>query len=299
MTSGQHVVNEISSQPVCWERAVDLARSSSAKLPQPGERVAVIGCGTSWFMAQSYAVLRETAGLGETDAFTASEFPLGRSYDRVVAITRSGTTTEVVDIVRDLKGKTPTTSIIGDPDTPIIDVSSDVIAMPFADEKSVVQTRFATTTLALLRAGLGQDLTKAINDARQAVDSELPSGILERKQFTFLGTGWVIGLASEGALKMREAALAWTEAYPAHEYRHGPKSISDENGVVWFVSEAPDGLSDEVKAFGAMIVQPLFEPMAELIRIQKLAVALSHSKGLDPDLPRHLTRSVILSDSES
>ncbi len=299
MTDGQHIANEISSQPACWERAVDLARSSSAKLPQPGERVAVIGCGTSWFMAQSYAVLRETAGLGETDAFTASEFPLGRSYDRVVAITRSGTTTEVVDIVRDLKGKTPTTSIIGDPNTPIIDVSSDVIAMPFADEKSVVQTRFATTTLALLRAGLGQDLTKAINDARQAVDSELPAGILELKQFTFLGTGWVIGLASEGALKMREAALAWTEAYPAREYRHGPKSISDENGVVWFVSEAPEGLSDEVKTFGAMIVQPLFEPMAELIRIQKLAVALSHSKGLDPDLPRHLTRSVILSDSES
>src|SRR5947209_6066142 len=60
------VETEIISQPDCWRRAVTLAPDS---LPAPGERVAVIGCGTSWFVAQSYAQLREAAGQGETDAF--------------------------------------------------------------------------------------------------------------------------------------------------------------------------------------------------------------------------------------
>ena len=56
----------------------------------------MIGCGTSWFMAAAYAALREQLGAGETDTFAASQFPAERTYDRVVAISRSGTTTEVI-----------------------------------------------------------------------------------------------------------------------------------------------------------------------------------------------------------
>jgi glucosamine 6-phosphate synthetase-like amidotransferase/phosphosugar isomerase protein len=35
--------------------------------------------------------------------------------------------------------------------------------------------------------------------------------------------------------------------------------------------------------------------MAELVKIQRTAVLLAEAKGLDPDRPRHLTRSVVLS----
>src|SRR5918997_2413277 len=103
-----YVDGEIASQPDCWRRAADLA-SRSEGLPRAGERVAVVGCGTSWFMAMAYAALRERAGHGETDAFQASEFPAARRYDRVVAITRSGTTTEVVDLLHRLRGRSRTT----------------------------------------------------------------------------------------------------------------------------------------------------------------------------------------------
>ena len=78
---------ELSSQPDCWRRAVAVAARSEG-LPRNGERVAVVGCGTSWFMAQAYASLRESAGQGETDAFAASELPRRRRYDRLLAITR-------------------------------------------------------------------------------------------------------------------------------------------------------------------------------------------------------------------
>ena len=69
---------EIASQPACWLRAAGLAGTVAGVLPAHGERVAVVGCGTSWFIAQSYAALRETSGHGETDAFAASEMPVGR-----------------------------------------------------------------------------------------------------------------------------------------------------------------------------------------------------------------------------
>ncbi|MBB1255000.1 sugar isomerase, partial [Streptomyces sp. OF3] len=88
---------EINSQPANWRRAAAEVSDHAAALPRRGERVAVVGCGTSWFVAQSYAALRESGGHGETDAFAASEFPTSRHYDRVLTITRSGTTTEVLD----------------------------------------------------------------------------------------------------------------------------------------------------------------------------------------------------------
>ena len=44
------------------------------------------------------------AGQGETDAFAASEMPLGRRYDRVLVLSRSGTTTEILQLLDRLPG---------------------------------------------------------------------------------------------------------------------------------------------------------------------------------------------------
>ncbi|MEO3742500.1 sugar isomerase [Plantactinospora sp. B5E13] len=306
-----HVDAEISSQPECWRQAAALAAGSAGVLPARGERVAVIGCGTSWFMAMAYAVLREQAGHGETDAFQASEFPLDRRYDRIVAITRSGTTTEVLDVLDALRGLRPSTVIVGDPSSPAVDLAADTVALPFADERSVVQTRFATSALALLRAHLGTEITALAADAEVAVRAPLPFDPARVEQITFLGRGWTVGIAHEAALKCREAATAWAEAYPAMDYRHGPISIAAPGRVVWAFGEIPDGLAEDIAATGAAFIhsrtngvhaviggwaagRPPLDPMADLILAQRFAVALAAGRGLDPDAPRHLTRSVVL-----
>ncbi|MFI7618538.1 SIS domain-containing protein [Nonomuraea terrae] len=286
-----HTEAEIASQPSCWRRAVDGVPADA--LPRPGERVAVVGCGTSWFIAMAYAALREQAGHGETDAFAASEFPAGRAYDRVLALSRSGTTTEVLELLS--RTATATTAITADPDTPIMSAADEVVVLDYADERSVVQTRFATTQLALLRASLGEDLTQAVADAERAVAEPLPEELVNAEQFSFLGTGWSVGLAQEAALKMREASRSWTEAYPAMEYRHGPISIAAPGRVTWMLGAAPEGLRAQVEQTGATFVESGLDPMAELIRAQRVAVARAFARGLDPDEPLHLTRSVILS----
>ncbi|MCX5053250.1 MULTISPECIES: SIS domain-containing protein [unclassified Streptomyces] len=289
-----HVEDELSSQPECWIRAASEAARHGGALPAPGERVAIVGCGTSYFMAQAVAALRESAGQGETDAFAASEFPHGRSYDRVVALTRSGTTTEVLDLLGRLKGRARTTAITADPDTPVMAAADVVVVLDFADERSVVQTRFATTALTLLRAHLGLHTDAVVDDARTALATPLPEGLVACTQFTFLGRGWTVGLANEAGLKMREASLAWTEAYPAMEYRHGPISITTHGTAAWMLGEAPEGLPEQVRATGGLWVADGLDPLAGLVRAQRLAVAVAAARGLDPDRPRHLTRSVIL-----
>jgi CRISPR-associated protein Cas5a/b/c len=291
------VQTEISSQPGCWRRAVEVATRSQGLLPRDGERVAIVGCGTSWFMAQAYASLRESSGRGETDAFAASEMPRGRHYDRLLAITRSGTTTEVLRLLHQLRGRQPTLAVTDDPASAVLGAADQTIVLDFADERSVVQTRFATTTLALLRTSLGHDLEPVIAEAEQAVVDDPPAGLLERTQFTFLGSGWSVGLANEAALKLREACQAWAESYPAMEYRHGPISITDARSAVWFLTPPPASLPEEVAATQALVLTPTGDPMAELVKVQRLSVALAAAKGLDPDRPRNLSRSVILSSA--
>jgi len=289
-----HVETELSSQPECWTRAAAQAAEHGSVLPAAGERVAIVGCGTSYFMAQAIAALRESDGQGETDAFPASEFPHGRTYDRVLALTRSGTTTEVLDLLRTLRDRTRTTAVTADPATPVMQLAHDTVVLDYADERSVVQTRFATTALTLLRAHLGLHSDTVAEDARTALAEPLPGKLVECTQFTFLGRGWTVGLANEAGLKMREAALAWTESYPAMEYRHGPISITTEGTATWMFGEAPAGLAEQVRDTGGLWIEGTLDPLAELVRAQRLAVAVAAARGLDPDHPRHLTRSVVL-----
>ena len=82
-------------QEQIWGRAIDPSRHVSLRLltsrrpgrgprssgdrmvlalPERGQRVAIVGCGTSFYMAQSFADLRESSGHGETDAFPRQSF---------------------------------------------------------------------------------------------------------------------------------------------------------------------------------------------------------------------------------
>jgi fructoselysine-6-P-deglycase FrlB-like protein len=154
------------------------------------------------------------------------------------------------------------------------------MALPFASEAAIVQTRFATSVLALLRAHLGENLAGVIADGACALAAELPLDPAKVDQVTFLGSGWTAGLANEAALKCRETALVWSESYPAMEYRHGPIAIA--------------GLAQDIERTGATLVTTELDPLADLIRTQRFALARAAHLGLDPDHPPNLTHSVVL-----
>jgi fructoselysine-6-P-deglycase FrlB-like protein len=287
-------LEEIESQPSVWRQAAETALDVAPRLPPAGRRIAIVGCGTSYYIAQSVAVARESAGQGESDAFVASEMPTTRTYDAVLAISRSGTTTEVARALKALPAGTPSLAISAVPLSPVVEAASDAILLPFADEESIVQTRFATATLALMRAALGHDLAPAIETAEASLAAPLPVDPAEFEHFVFLGHGWTVGLAFEAALKFRETSGAWAEAYPGMEYRHGPISVAGPNTLVWFLGVPAPDLAEAIRVTGATVAGSGADPMAELVTLQRMAVALAQSRGLDPDRPQHLTRSVVL-----
>ena len=286
-----HADREIASQPQIWAQVAEFAPSVLDLLPKKGERVAVVGCGSSWFMSMCYAALREAAGHGETDVYAGSEMNYTRRYDRIVAISRSGTTTEIVELLS--QTSTPSVVITAIENSPVSQYATSTIVMGFADEKSVLQTRWATAALGLLRTHLGFDLTTIIKDAETALASDLGE-LVNVEQISFLGRGWTIGLAQEAALKTRESSQFWAEAYPALDYRHGPLSISEPGRAVWVFGEITPDLVRDIQSTGALLEMSSLDPMAHLIRAQRVAVAIAKKRGCDADNPRGLSRSIIL-----
>ncbi len=284
---------EIASQPDVWRKAAALIPKVAGVLPANGARVALVGCGTSFYVSQAIAAAREAAGLGETDAFVASEMP-PRAYDVVVAISRSGTTTEVVRALDSVPAGTCRLAVSAVAGTPVVEAAGDAVVLDFADERSVVQTRFATAVLALFRAALGHDIEAAALDAERGLSSPLPIDPSDFDNFVFLGSGWTVGLANEAALKFREAAGAWSESYPAMEYRHGPISVATRRTAVWTFGLLDPDLMADVRETEATVVEGGLDPLADLVVAQRTAVALAEARGLDPDHPRYLTRSVVL-----
>jgi glucosamine--fructose-6-phosphate aminotransferase (isomerizing) len=142
------------------------------------------------------------------------------------------------------------------------------------------------------------------------------------KLFVFLGRGISSATALEGRLKLLELTYIPSLAYPAGESKHGPISVIEDGVPVVFV--CPRGNSRkkivgsimEMKARGARIISiceegdkniielsddvvempvgipELLSPIPYIVPLQLFAYHLAVKKGLDPDMPRNLAKSV-------
>lgn len=283
---------EVATQPEIWARALGADPESYAALPAEGTPVLVVGCGTSYYVGDAYARLRESAGLGRTRAVIASELDRIGADETVLVISRSGTTTDVLRVIERARGRNHVVGLLGTPGSPIAKACDEVVMLDYADETSVVQTRFASTVLTVLRHSLGLTPDGLVEDARAALTRALPEQ--GPHQFVFLGTNWTVGVAQEAALKCRESAGVWTEAYALWEYQHGPISVAGPHTLVWALCPVPEFVAEGVRATGATLLEPALDPMAELVAVHRLALSLAAAAGRNPDTPPFLSRSVQL-----
>src|SRR5579859_59050 len=199
---------ELRSQPEVWQRVLDEPSGRLSVLPAPDDRVAVIGCGTSYYIGDAYSRFREAQGRGLTRALIASEVDRLYEGETILLISRSGTTRDLIRVADRFTGTRKITGIIGAPGTPLVAACNQVILLDYADEISTIQTRYATSVLTLLRRSTGEDVSFLPGQARQALAAPIP--LQDEDHFVFLGTGPGVGLAAEAALKCREAGGVWT-----------------------------------------------------------------------------------------
>ena len=84
-------------------------------------------------------------------------------------------------------------------------------------------------------------------EALMAAFAEVPvAAYAGRSHFVFLGGGANYGIALEGALKLQEMAITYTQGFHPGEYRHGPVSLVDARTAVVMLYRQ-DTRDDEAK----------------------------------------------------
>jgi len=333
------MMHEIQAQGEAWQNAVEVTRSLPEGVASElrGRTTRFLGAGSSFYLGTIAAIAWRQAGIA-AEAVPASE-PLlhANAYlwpgHVALGVSRSGSTTETVTaLTRAREAGAYTVAITTRTDTPIQRAAHHTVVLERAAEQATVQTRsFAGQLLAALAIGLeaagapaneratgwtarSEELIDAGRTAAHGADPRSWS------RAYFLGTGALFGAAQEGALKLKESALTEAEAFQTLEFRHGPKSmIDDDTLIVGLVSdaaaEAECAVLNEARQLGARVVtasaRPIevgqraaylwgddvpaaFHAVAALPLLHHLAHARAAAKGIDPDHPRHLSFAVEL-----
>lgn len=321
---GAFTAAEIASQPQLWPKAV--AAGSAARSLQQLLRAgttAYTGCGSTGHLAQVLACAHRRLLPTFAWSAVASELWLAApgnalGADTLVAVSRSGETTEtILACQRAREGGARIVAVTTNPTSAMTDLADEVIAVEFAAEESVVQTRsFTSMLLAALAAQLRaadddaelvfagvSDLGQALMSGAAAVVERLADSAID--VVYVLGSGLDNGLARESALKIKEMSRTLTEALPVLDFRHGPISLANERCAALIL--CGPGLHHElavaadIAARGAYVAtigrdprctiptsfdaSPCETAVARLVVSQLAGLRRGIVKGIDPDAP--------------
>jgi len=325
---------EIQEQPELLKKVLNKEKEIKKILPlTDGERLAFIGCGSSYYlpMAIAYHVRRKMnipayafTGFG-TFRYSNTRFEKNKNYF-IIAISRSGESSETVSALESLKDKThfKTASVTCEAGSTITKLSDASLILEFVNEKSIVMTQSTTSMILSLQIAMEDkglevipELLKEVLDNASVSFNKLNLNTFEH--FVYLGYDEYLGIANEGALKIREMALSNSEVYETLEYRHGPKSLVAKGTLIFFLPsnesfKEEERLGKEMRQLGATTVNispwnsdafdlwvdtklnvvDRSDMVLRLVPLQVAAFKRAIQRGINPDKPVNLTKSVRL-----
>ena len=353
------MLKEIHEQPsALWDTIGDRLRpDGSVQLDGLGlddaalarvERVHIVACGTSWHAGLIGEYMIEEHARIPVEVEYASEFryrnPIVDAGTLVVVISQSGETADTLAAMREAQRKgARAIGLVNVVGSTIARESDGGVYIHAGPEIGVASTKAFScqvTVLALLMLALGRQREMSretgIRIARElAALPEKIESIVHRSDavrriaeqyrhhnnFLYLGRGFQLPAALEGALKLKEISYIHSEGYPAAEMKHGPIALIDENMPVVFlctrdsaydkvmsnmmevrarkgriIAIATEGDTEVVEKADHVIyvpqTDPCLQPILSVVPLQLLAYHIAVLRGCDVDQPRNLAKSV-------
>ncbi|MFN7990642.1 MAG: glutamine--fructose-6-phosphate transaminase (isomerizing) [Candidatus Micrarchaeia archaeon] len=292
------------------------------------QKIDIIAAGTSYHAGLLMSYLLSESGK-RAQAFVASDYPfIGHPSEDtlIVAISQSGETADVLQALRWARGskKVALTNTVGSTITTLVDCTVLLNAGP---EVGVAATKTFTAQLAVIYkmiygkdrlsglSGIFGELFETENHVK-----EIAQALAGRQNAFFIARGKNVPIALEASLKFKEITYIHSEAYPGGELKHGTLSLIEEGVPVICLAPKDETITKlfgnikESKARGGLIVSvtddpdvlsesdhsiplpggldPILYPFALIIPLQLLAYHVSVLRGVNPDRPRHLAKSV-------
>lgn len=251
-------------------------------LAKKPKSIVFIGSGSSYYLSQSAEIIARTQYGISSSSIPAGDAMVNFKANKkafegsmVVAISRSGNTTEILKTVNDMKKEFGISSvgITCVEDSELGRIADLCIKMPWAFDESVCQTGTVTNLYAasaLLLAGFVGDSTvfgdmrkmTAAGDRFISENEPAFKKIANKKwdKVVVLADGEISGLACEGALAFKEICCTISNYYHVLDVRHGPMVLIDKNTLV-IADLKPDNkdyqlslIDDLVKKGATMVV---------------------------------------------
>lgn len=346
--SGTLTLPEISSQHLAvseaWNQAQQQQGWNDKYIGNPVyDEVIFIGSGSSYYQALTMAsTFRRWLGKIAA-AHPSSEiylFPNNaasrKSKILFVGVSRSGESSEVILALKKVSKVDGWDScgITCHEDSTMASIV-DCLVSPLGKEQSTVMTKsFSSMTymmqLAIALASKDPQYVSELRLVRDHLDQVVRQSSALVKEYVpanrfnkyiFLGMGAYFGLAQEACLKLKEMSYVWTESYGTLEFRHGPKSVVDqETFVCILLSEQARShelkVAQEMKDFGAKVLiitaqagddtsfadavldigcielSDEARSVLYLPAVQYFGYYTAIQRNVDPDHPRNLTQVV-------
>jgi len=345
------MIKEIHEQPQAIAQTVAGLRGQPveevADLLLRAKRIVVTGAGTSFHA--SYIAALQLVNMADlpAQAVISSEFRwvsrlLGEG-DVLIAVSQSGETIDTLLAVREARRRgAKTVAVVNVVGSTIARESDIAVYMRAGPEIGVAATKTFTSqlvTLAYIAASAAHAAGRLTDSEFRSFASELEAlpkrveealrleervkGLAEalhtKQSAYYLGRGPGLGVAMEGALKLKEVAYIHAEAYPAGESKHGPIALVEPGFPVVFTALSEDEWEalkpniEEMKARGAFTIAVVpegfhydradevlrvprvaeeLQGVVSIVPLQLLAYYTAVKRGFDPDKPRNLAKTV-------
>lgn len=332
--------------------SLDAQLGVSENYLQDLKEIVLIGCGTSWHSARIAQFFFELLCKIPVTVGLASEFKYQENFigERAlcIAISQSGETADTLEVLRLLKDAGQHTVALSNvASSSMVREAAGSLLTHAGQEIAVASTKSFSAQIAALfllahqiavrkklikpaefdfaREDLliaAENLEKSIEQYKPIINSTIAPLCAQFEKAIFLGRHISYVSAQEAALKLKEIAYIFAEAYPAGELKHGPIALI-EKGLPVFVFSVLDPLvyqklasnAQEVKARGGYLIVFAFEGQTELIQLadqvfifsqvhpllaplvmagvmQYLVYQIAHVLNLPIDKPRNLAKSV-------
>ena len=278
------MLKEIAEQAQTISRAIQQDEAVIQKILQlmtKTNSVFLVGCGSSYHACLAGSYLFSQVARMNANLVVASEFERYEQFlnkkSLVVAISQSGETADVLDVVRAARErKSKIIAITNAIGSSLAREADELLLMNSGPEICVLSTKTYTSQVVLISllayslAGKKEECSRRIkglymdvyNLTSKSMREELKAlaGVLAgREHIYMIGRGLQFATAKEAALKVKEVSYIHTEAFAGGELKHGPLALIEEGTPVFvFIGEDNQektlSNAQEIKARGGMVI---------------------------------------------
>lgn len=284
-------------QSVSGSITLDELRESRVVIKRLGEReypdmrpMTLVGSGSSYNAALFASYLSEDGA----NAYIPDDYP-SDNKNKTVFISQSGESFDILDAAKKSYSDSDKVCLVNSRHSSLANIEGmKVMSLDCGIEQAVGATKSFIAQCFILSNVVGWEFVPEITLDEAEADAKIPA-ILRAGKIFILGSRENYAIAREAALKFKELALVYAEAFQTTEFKHGPLALTDSSSLAIIIGRSRKELiaaEQFITRGGTVLYIDSENPFNAIYEVQYLAIKTALARGINPDFPRNLAKSI-------